>query len=192
MFDKDDGGMKFQQQLFELHAREDVDIVERFVPEVEVSRRAETCRQKHFLFLPGAVGGQILFKLSAGKIQLAQNGVKKRAVDLALRGVVGQSAQELRGILFHAGDLRSLAALHVAGVGERLSRQQLQKARLARAVVAAQGDAIPREDGQIDPLADCDIPILDADIFECGKRAAREGERGELERLRLFEIAQKG
>lgn len=50
MLHEKDGRRVLQQQYFDLHARNDVDEIQRFVPDQEMGLLAETSRDQHFLF----------------------------------------------------------------------------------------------------------------------------------------------
>lgn len=60
----------FEQQLFDLHAGKDIDVVERLVPDIQMCRLAQAFGQQHLLFLAGAVIGHILAELHPFKTSL--------------------------------------------------------------------------------------------------------------------------
>ena len=70
------GGTAGPQELLKLHPGEDINIVQRLVPHIQVGALAQAAGKKHLLFLPGAIIGQILFKLYPREVQLAENGLE--------------------------------------------------------------------------------------------------------------------
>ena len=49
------GGTADPQELLKLHPGEDINIVQRLVPHIQVGALAQAAGKKHLLFLPGAV-----------------------------------------------------------------------------------------------------------------------------------------
>ncbi|MNC35200.1 hypothetical protein D3C75_836740 [compost metagenome] len=57
MLHKKYGRRIFQQQLFDLHPRNDIDEIQRLIPNVKVNLFAQAFGNQHFLFLAAAVSG---------------------------------------------------------------------------------------------------------------------------------------
>ena len=80
VLDKEHGGGRGADQLLDLHPGVDVDEVERLVPDIEVGFFAEAFGQQDLLFLAAGKAAHVLFKLNAGKIHLAQDGLEEALV----------------------------------------------------------------------------------------------------------------
>ena len=71
MLHKQHGGAVFQNQFFNLHPGENVDVIKRFVPHVQVGRRQQAGRKQHLLFLSFRVVFHLFHKLHPVKIELS-------------------------------------------------------------------------------------------------------------------------
>lgn len=56
MLDKQDRWCIGQQQLLNLHPGDDVDIIERFIPDEQMGLLTQTASDQHLFLLPAAVG----------------------------------------------------------------------------------------------------------------------------------------
>ncbi|MNJ75514.1 hypothetical protein D3C77_726220 [compost metagenome] len=84
-----------QQQLFDLHPGNDVDKIERFVPNMQMSAFAEAFRDQNLLLLTAAKRSDVLFELQARKIEFSQNCFEQAFVKLAGSGEFRQIAPQL-------------------------------------------------------------------------------------------------
>ena len=73
VLDKEQCRLKDKNQFFNLNPAKYVDVVERFVPYIQMRLLTQTPRQQHFFLLPCAVIAYVFLKLNTGKIQLSQN-----------------------------------------------------------------------------------------------------------------------
>ena len=69
-----------------------IDKIKRLIPKIKVCLLAKAGGQQDFLFLPAAEIFHILFKLNAGKIQLAQDGQKQAFANLLFFCIAKQIA----------------------------------------------------------------------------------------------------
>lgn len=134
MLHEQDGRGVGEQQFFDLHAGDDVDEVERFVPDMQVDGLAEALRDQDLLLLAAAEGGNILLELQAREVELAQDRFEQALVDAAALGVIRQAALQVRGILGDVGDAQLAADAKRAGVRDVLAADQLQQAGFTGAV----------------------------------------------------------
>ena len=105
-----------EQQLFNLDAGEDVDVVEGLVPDVQVRGLAQASRQQHLFLLSGGKVAHILFKLYPFKAQLAQDRLEKALVDVAVCRIAAQAAAQTGGVLRYIGYLQPARQLQRSGV----------------------------------------------------------------------------
>ena len=84
MFNEDHCRSEAQDQPLDLHPRINIDIIEGFVPDVQVSPFAEAFRDQDFLFLSERIRRDIGFILSPAEIQLAQQRVEQDSVETML------------------------------------------------------------------------------------------------------------
>ena len=104
VFDEEHGGLVFLNQLFDLQAAGEVDVVEGFVPDVEMGLLAEAFGEKDFLLLAFGKGGHVAVEMIARKAHFAQEGEEEGAVDLRGFGEIEHVATEVIGALGHIGD----------------------------------------------------------------------------------------
>ena len=102
MLHEQNGGLVFEQQVLYLHAGKDINVVERFIPDIQMRLFAQAFGKQNLLFLPLAEFVQSLFKLLPRKIKFPQDGfeksfVKKIAPDIFIQRPV-QSCCTLRDI----------------------------------------------------------------------------------------------
>lgn len=81
MLDKEHCGLKGEQQILELHPGEDIDKVQRLIPEKEVCRLAQRFCQEYFFLLPFAVVLDPLFKLRTLQSEFPQDSEEQRLAD---------------------------------------------------------------------------------------------------------------
>ena len=74
MLHEQNGRLVFEQQVFYLHAGKDVNVVERFIPDIQMRLLTQAFGEQDFLFLPLAEFVQPLFKLLPRKIKFPQDG----------------------------------------------------------------------------------------------------------------------
>ena len=86
MLYKEHGGGVFLNQSFQLHSGINVNIVQRFVPEVQVCRLTDAFGKQHFLFLSLGIGLHRLFKQGTGKVHFPQYTEQQGQGKTALRG----------------------------------------------------------------------------------------------------------
>ena len=80
VFYKEHGRAAGEEQILELHAGKDIDIIQRLIPYKEMGGFAEGFCQKYFFLLTLAVSFNLLLKLRAFQPELCQHGAKERAV----------------------------------------------------------------------------------------------------------------
>lgn len=68
MLHKQDRRLIAQQQVFDLHARDDVNEIQRFVPNQQMRFFAEAFGDEHLLLLSPAVIRHIFLKLQSGEV----------------------------------------------------------------------------------------------------------------------------
>ena len=100
------GGTADPQELLKLHPGEDINIVQRLVPHIQVGALAQAAGKKHLLFLPGAIIGQILFKLYPREVQLAENGLELCLVQFIAPRELAQAAPQEGGVLGRSEERR--------------------------------------------------------------------------------------
>ena len=143
MLHKEEGGPVLQQQLLNLHPGEQVDIVQRLIPDIQVGALAQAGRDQHLFLLSGAVLPHIPLKERPGKAQLPQDGQKSGHLDpLLLRPGHGAAPQVVR-LLGDIGNLQPRSPEEGARVGDLLPQRQPQQAGLARAVAPLQAQPVP-------------------------------------------------
>ena len=69
MLHKQQGGAKLQNELFELYAGYEVNIIERLVPDVQMRRRCERNGERDLFLLPVAVSGNVAQKELAAQVE---------------------------------------------------------------------------------------------------------------------------
>lgn len=74
MFDEQNRRAKARYQLFQKHARNEIDIIERFVPNIEVRGNGKRCGQSDLLFLSVAECGKILAERIAAEVEFVEDG----------------------------------------------------------------------------------------------------------------------
>ena len=139
-----------EDEVLDLHAGKGVDVVERLIPDVEVSALAQAQGQQRLFLLPVAEFFGVGFQMGAGKAQFAQYGEKLRHIRAALPGQRAQIAAQEGGVLGDDGNAQAAAAPDAARVRRHFARQKPQRRGLAAAVAAQQRHALAAQYGQAD------------------------------------------
>src|SRR5699024_7934781 len=99
VLDKEHCGLKGEQQILELHPGEDIDKVQRLIPEKEVCRLAQRFCQEHLFLLSLAVVLDPFFKLCAFQPEFPQDSEEQRFADAASDSKLREGAAQVRGVL---------------------------------------------------------------------------------------------
>ena len=95
------GGTEFQDQLLDLHPGEHIDIIQRFIPDIEVGRRDEAACDQHLFLL---AFGEVLHSLSElfpSEIQFSEDR-KQQVFPKAFRlTVIPEGSVQMGGILVY-------------------------------------------------------------------------------------------
>ena len=95
MLYKKQGGAVFFYKLLYLHSRENVDVVEGFVPYIKVCLLAEGTGNEQLFLLSCAEAANVLLKLDAGEIELAEYSTEQAYVNAAFLLEAGKGTAEL-------------------------------------------------------------------------------------------------
>ena len=167
MLDKEHGGLKGEQQILELHPGEDIDKVQRLIPEKEVRRLAQRFCQEHLFLLSLAVVLDPLFKLCAFHPEFPQDSEEQRLADAVSDSKLREGAAQVRGVLGDVGDDKTACGPDLPGVRDIFTKDQLHQARLAAAVLSGQGDAVALTDLQTEVFHQGRrISVPNSDIFQ--------------------------
>ena len=191
VLDEEHGGLVFLDQVFDLQAAGEVDVVERFVPDVEMGLFAEAFGEEDFLLLAFRKGGHVAREMVAGKAHFAQEGEEEGAVDLRSFCKIKHAATESVGALGHIGDDEPAGDAHAPAVVKGLVRQKPQQAGFAAAVGAIEKEPVAAVDGEGARRADGDICVAHLHLFKSDETVGAVGERNEFQGLFMFEIFQQ-
>ena len=138
MLHKQHGGRIFQNQLFDLDAGVEIDVIQRFIPDVQMGLLAQAFGKEHLFLLSGGKGFHVLLELHGGKAQLVQQRLKETFLNLTAFCELGQWPPQTGGVLGHIGQDQAGAYGNSALVGDGLAGEQLQQAGFPGAVDAVQ------------------------------------------------------
>ena len=108
------------QQLLDLDAGENVDVVQRLVPDVQMGGLAQASGQQYLFLLSGGVVAHILLELHPLEAQLPQDRKEQALIETVPGGVVPQPAPQTGGVLRHVGDDQPAGCLQSAEIGDIL------------------------------------------------------------------------
>ena len=94
MLHKEQGGAKGENELLYLLAGNDVNIIERFVPNIQMRAFAKASSECRFLFLARAHGRQIGREILFSEAQFIQNGLKQTFLYSILTGVFAERTRK--------------------------------------------------------------------------------------------------
>lgn len=94
VFHKEQRRTKGENELLYLRAGNDVDIIERFVPNIQVRAFAKASSECRFLFLARAHGRQIGGEILFSETQFIQNGLKQAFLYSILTGVFAERTRK--------------------------------------------------------------------------------------------------
>ena len=109
VLDKQHGRLTFPKQRFQLHARPDINVIERLVQNEQMRRQRQAGGKLYFLFLPRRGIFKADGKLLTRKIKFAQNGLAKRFIRADAGDIIGQRPRQSPAFL------RQLCAMHALG-----------------------------------------------------------------------------
>lgn len=191
VLDEEHGGLVFLNQLFDLQAAGEVDVIQGFVPDIEMGLLAEAFGEEDFLLLAFGKGGHVAVEMIARKAHFAQEGEEEGAVDLRGFGEVEHAATEGIGTLGHIGDDEPAGDAHAPAVVKRLARQKPQQAGFAAAVGPVEKEPVAAVDGEGARRADGDTRVAHLHLFKSDETVGAVGERNEFQGLFMFEIFQQ-
>lgn len=128
VLDEEHGGLVGFNQVLDLQAAGEVDVVEGFVPDVEMGLFAEAFGEEDFLLLAFRKGGHVAREMVAGKAHFAQEGEEEGAVDLRSFCKIKHAATESVGALGHIGDDEPACDAHAPAMIRRIWGEQVQEA----------------------------------------------------------------
>ena len=126
VLDEEHGGLVFLDQLFDLQAAGEIDVIQWFVPDIEMGLLAEAFGEEDFLLLAFGKGGHVAVEMIARKAHFAQEGEEEGAVDLRGFGEVEHAATEGIGTLGHIGDDEPAGDAHAPAVVKAVSYTHLR------------------------------------------------------------------
>ena len=191
VLDEEHGGLIGFDQGLDLQAAGEVNVVQGFVPDVEMGLFAEAFGEKDFLLLAFGKGGHVAVEMIARKAHFAQEGEEEGAVDLRGFGEIEHVATEVIGALGHIGDDEPAGDAHAPAVVKGLARQKPQQAGFAAAVGPVEKKAIAAVDGEGVWCADRSVVVTRLYVLESDETVGAVGERNEFQGLFMFEIFQQ-
>ena len=171
MINSQHGRAAAQQELLNLHPGENVNIIQRLIPDIQMSRRQESCRDQDFLLLPFRIFFHVFAELVSVHIKFPKDCAEQTFIQVFFPAELKNTPFQERRILAHIGDHESrrgiqTSAFHTEPVSllipsvliSGLAKYHFQKAGLSASVGASQKEPFP--------LAEFEIQIF-KDTFPC-------------------------
>ena len=191
MLHEEDGRAALQQQLLDLAPGENVDVVQRLVPEVELGRLAEAPGQEDLLPLPHAEALHGLLELAPGEVQLPQEGQEQGPVQTVSLRVVRQGSGKAPRVLLQIGDHQAAGQPHGPRGRGGLPGQQAQEAGLSGPVGARQVQPVPPADREAHRGEDRPLAVVHGHVPELRQHLAAAGQAGQAEAVGLLDVLQQ-
>lgn len=152
VFDEEHGRVIFPKQIFNLDPGQYIDVIQRFIPDIQMGFLAQTGSDEDLFLLAATVVFHGLFELASIKIQLSQDGLEQGLIQTQVFGVLIQAARKMGSILADQGDFYAAGHVKLAGKTQVLTADQLDDTGLAAAVFSLEGDLFTAPYGKGNPV----------------------------------------